>query len=99
MTCAQGLLRLLGGGGGGARSWSATGLAILKQKGKNVFGVMRFDTVTLFSFDFSQTFSSPCWLRIMLHVLFSLLDVPFGVKVSLVFYNVWFDSGSFVKLL
>ena len=37
----------------------------------NPFGTISQSDIVFF--DFPQTFSSPCWLRIMLHVRFSLL--------------------------
>ena len=46
---------------------------ILQQNTNNIFLVVRFDKVMLFSFDFSSNFFKFLLLRIMLHVHFSLL--------------------------
>ena len=47
-----------------------------------------------------STLSSPHWLRIMLHVLIPLLDVPSGVNKSLFFFQILrFDPSSFMLLL
>ena len=40
-------------------------LSYSKAKGQNVCRVVRFDTVTLFCFDFPLNVLSPRWLRIM----------------------------------
>ena len=46
--------------------------AIIKQNTNNMFHVVRFNTVTLFILISPQTFSRPGWLRIMIHIRFSL---------------------------
>ena len=51
-------------------------------------------------FYFSYIFSSPGLLRIMLHILFSLLGMPRRVKKVLAFFQIIrFEAGSSIKIL
>ena len=74
--------------------------AILKQEGKNVFRVVRFDTVTLFSFDSPLNFLKS-WL-VMHYVACSFLPAWHALgseKCPWFSSNVWFDPDSSIKLL
>ena len=45
-----------------------------KYQQYSTFHVVRFNTVTLLILISPQTFSNPSWLRIMIHIRFSLLS-------------------------
>ena len=72
-------------------------LSNYKAKEQNCVSCVQFHTVTMFSFDSPQTFSSLCWLHIIIHVRFSLLRYAQEVKTVLAF--LCFDPGSYIKLL
>ena len=62
--------------------------------------MVRFDTVTLLFLISPQTFSSPCWLLIMIHIRFPLLRYAYGSQMSPCFSQIFrFDSGSSIILL
>ena len=74
--------------------------SIIKQNTNNVFHVVRFDIVTLLILISPQTLSSSCWLRVMIHIRFSLLRHAHRSSMSDCFSQIFrFDCGSSVKLL
>ena len=73
--------------------------ADIKQNTNNIFLVVRFNIVTLILI-LPQTFLSPCWLRIMIYICFSLLRYAHKSQISSCFSQIFrFDSGSSIKLL
>ena len=75
-------------------------IAITKRNTNNMFYVVRFDTATLSTLISLQTFSSSRWLRVMIHICFSLLRYGHRSKMSHCFSHIFrYDSGSSIKLL
>ena len=75
-------------------------LSYSKAKGKNVFRVVRFDTVTLFSFDFPLNFlKSSLPMHYVACSFLPTLRALRSFKSPCFSPNVWFDSGSSTKLL